>query len=276
MGSQFLGLLLLILAVAAGLYAATNYSDLLNLRIEVPVTLQPAVSLPSVSGTGASSGEGAVSIPVFGNASAVRISSVRLRNEFTPYSEVVLVANLPRDERVNITGWTVKSNRGFFKISRAQETYSSGGTEGDILLRSGDRVNLYSSISPKGNFRLNKCMGYLADAIAFSPALPKSCPTITRSEVNSMSGRCQEYALSLRACEVPAANPPVPIDDSACHNFLNNLNYAGCVNRHRLDSDFFDSEWRVWIGGELSIFDPLHDKVQLIDNAGKVIDEYVY
>jgi hypothetical protein len=275
MGSQFLGLILLILAVAAGLYAATHYTDLLNLRIEVPVTLQP-VSLPAIGGTDTGNGSSAVSLPVFGSASAVRISSVRLRNEFTPYSEVVLVANLARDERVNITGWTVKSNKGFFKIPRAQEVYSSGGTEGDIYLRSGDRVNLYSSQGPKGNFRLNKCMGYLADFNAFNPALPKSCPTIARSEVSAMSGRCQEYILSLRACEIPVANPPVPIDDSVCHAFLSALNYVGCVNQHRSDPNFLDSEWRVWIGGDLSIFDPLHDKVQLIDGEGRVVDEYVY
>ena len=277
MGSQFLGLILLIAAVAAGVYLVNNYADLLNLRIEVPVTVRP-VAIPT-TGLGSQPAPIPVfneTLPSFTSGKALRITSVRQPNSFNPFLEVVLSSSLNRGETIDITGWTVKSNKGSFRIPQAQEVYSFGGAIGDINLRYGDRLYFYSGFGPKGNFRLNKCLGYVEESSPFTPSLPKNCPVISRSEIAGFSGACQDYVRSLRTCEQPVANPPVPLDDSACHNFLNNLNYVGCVEKHKNDSDFLQNEWRAWLGGQINIFDPLHDKIQLFNGAGKVIDEYIY
>src|SRR3989344_1852107 len=263
MGSQFIGLVLLIMAAAVGIYLATNYSDLLNLKVELP-DLAPAISFPAGSVPSPASSQ------IIGNSTveskkSVRITSVRNQDNFNRHSEFILSANLSRNESVNITDWTVKSNSGSFRIPKAQEIYSFGGIEGDILLRFGDQVSFYSGRGPKGNFRLNKCLGYIEDLSPFSPPVPKNCPFIKRSEINDLSGQCQDYLLSLRACQNPDANPPVSFDDSACHSFLQKLNYVGCADKYRNNPDFLENNWRVWLGDQINIFDSLHDKVKLLD-----------
>ena len=269
MGTQFLGLLFLILAVAGGVYVATNYTGLINLKIPVPVMVNPlpaSSALPAgnqnyISGSGAN--------PVLENQKPVKIGYIRSL-------EVGLYANLAKGEFRNITGWTIKSNKGSFIIPQAQEVYSFGGAQGNINLQSGDKISFYPTNGPKGNFRLNKCAGYIEEISPFTPSLPKTCPYISRSEITNFSGACQEYILSLRSCQEPSANPPIPLNDDACRNFLRKLNYVGCVEKYGKDSDFLSGDWRVWIGDQLNIFDPLHDKVQLLDRAGKVVDEYTY
>ena len=278
MGSQFIGLILLILAVATGLYAVNNYSDLLNLRIEVPVTVQP------ISVDSAPDFEYEVEFPakediepIFESRKpAVRIDSIRQPNTFNRYLTFRLSATLPADQTIDITGWKVKSNQGSFTIPQAQEIYSFGGTQDDIRLRNRDQVYIYSSTATKGNFRINKCLGYIEDRAPFIPSIPKSCPRISRSEISNFGGECQDYLLSLRSCENPSANPPVPLNEAACHRFLRDLNYVGCVEKYRNDTNFLNNEWWIWMGGQIKIFDPAHDKVQLLDTEGNLVDEYSY
>ena len=268
----------MVLAVAVGLYAVTNYQGLLQLKIPIPLSFQPLPLSPRSGLAPLSTESASYFSPVSEKTSekTARILSVRTPSSFSSYAEVVVWSNTSGNETVNVTGWTVKSNKGSFAIPQAQEEYSFGGSPSDIRLGSGNRVAIYSLEAIKGNFRLNKCLGYIEDVSPFLPALPRTCLYISRSEVNHLSGACQDYVLSLRTCQQPAANPPVPVDDSNCHDFLRKLNYVGCVEKYRRDADFLSSEWRVWLGNQANIFDPLHDKIQLIDKTGKVVDEYTY
>lgn len=275
--SQYIGLILLIMAVAAGIYLASNTDDLLRLKLEVPEIVRPKlVSLPSTGiGEGTPAAE-SNQLPLLENKKLVRINSLRRPTNFNNYLELVLASNLSNNETLDITGWTIKSNSSSFNIPKAQAVYSFGGGEGDVVLNRGDLVYLYSGRGAKGNFRLNKCLGYIEDIASFTPSLPRSCPYIKRSDITYLSGKCQDYLLSLRACENPVANPPVEITDSACHDFLRKLNYVGCVEKYQNNPDFLENEWRLWLGDQISIFDPLHDRVQLLDRFGKMVDEYVY
>ncbi len=272
MGSQFLGLILLILAVASGLYFATNYSDLINLTIEVPDFFQPTpVTTQNYFAVAPEPSE-----TVLESRSLLEIGSVRQRSNFNPYTEIVIYSNAAAGAAVNLAGWSIKNDRGLFMIPVAQEIYSFGGLERDIVLGPGQQLRIYSGTSPRGNFRLNKCMGYFSPNNNFVPDIPRSCPRPSRSEISNLSGACQEYIQSLSACQVPASNPPVGANDASCHDFLRKMNYVGCVEKYRNDSDFFSNEWRVWVGGQLNILDPIHDRIQLISPGGEVVDEYTY
>ena len=277
---QYIGLILLIIAVSLGMYLATHTQELLNLKLNSPITFRP-VNIPHVPGevidlSQPQSVKPSISTQVLETSRSVRIAGVRVPTNFNPYWEVELYSNLGRNEVVNITGWTIKSNSGSFIVPKAQEVYSFGGVAGDVRLKSGDRVFLYSAIGTKGNFQINKCIGYIEDRSPFVPSVPKNCPYVSRSEISHLSGACQDYLLSLNVCQNPSANPPVGIDDFACHNLLDKLSYVGCVERYGRDSDFFSGEWRFWLGGQMNIFDRLHDKVQLLDAGGKLVDEYTY
>lgn len=268
---QYIGLILLMIAVAAGLYIVTNTEDLFNLRFGIPLDALPSpINLPDDDG-----GLKSDSAPVISKHEVVRISSIRVGDRFNSY-KVRLSSNLSRDEEINISGWTLKSENGTFTIPTAQEVYSFGGTQGDIKLGYGDYIHLYSEKAVKGNFRLNKCLGYIEYVAPFIPSLPKKCPRISRSEITKFSSKCQDYLLSLGICERLSANPPIPLDDYTCHEFLQELNYTGCVERYGNDSDFLSREWRIWADDAINIFDPLHDRVQLLDKTGTVIDEYTY
>lgn len=265
--SQYIGLILLIIAAAAGLYLVTHKGEISMLRIEVPELVRPQPISPSLLDGG---------VPPSAGEAAVVEKQKPARISYASQTGLRLSANVGRNETANITGWFVKSNSGSFTIPQAQEVYSFGGKQGDIILRSGDWAYFYPGRGPKGNFRLNKCLGYIEDLAPFAPSLPKNCPLISRSEISGFSAACQDYLLSLRSCENPSANPPVSITDSACHSFLSKLNYVGCVEKYKNDSDFLTREWWVWAENRLNIFDPVHDKIQLINKAGEVVDEYIY
>ena len=210
------------------------------------------------------------------NGQSVRISSIRLPDNYWSFTELLLVSDFWGGQSVNVTGWIIRTQRGDFRIPQAQSVYEFGGRQGDIILKAGGAVKIYSGRGPKGNFQLNKCTGYLEDSSPFAPSLPKSCPYISYSEVSSYGMPCQDYLLSLRACQNPSANPPVPPDDTACFDYLRKLNYNSCVIEHRNDEDFLDNEWRVWADNQLSFLNSVHDRVQLLDLQGRVVDEYIY
>jgi hypothetical protein len=197
---------------------------------------------------------------------------------FGSYEQVTLYAYLDAGERVKVSGWQLKSNRGSQTVPKAVNFYEPSGLspEEDIYLENGHTLYMYSAVSPVGrNLRLNKCIGYLESFLDFTPPLPQVCPAVDRAEIAGFSGQCQDLILSLGSCRLPPPNPPVPVNDYACRNFLDRLNYGGCVSRYRTDSDFLSKEWRVWYGTGTFLSDR-HDRVFLLDSEGKLVDVYSY
>jgi hypothetical protein len=207
----------------------------------------------------------------------VRIGSVSA-GFYNAYGQISLYAYFQNpDDFAFVSGWTLKANRGSQIIPRAVEIYEPHGLtpEGDIYLKSGDYLYIYTNTSAiSRNLRLNKCIGYLENTNNFTPPLFQSCPYITRQEVASFTGQCQNYILSLGSCRIPAANPPIPPDDYACRSFMENINYGGCYSRHRSDPDFLGREWRVWTNSRF--LDQQHDTLRLLDSDGLLVDLYSY
>lgn len=270
---RYIGLILIVLAVAAVIYVVSHTDDLLQLKLPLPAAMQPVVlPVKEVSKPRPQVPE----IVERESQPVVRINSIKWPTSSNAFMEIVLRSDLKKDETVDITGWTIKSNYGLFRIPQAQEIYAFNGPKQDIVLHYRDKARLFSGQGPKGNFRLNKCMGYIGDVVSFTPSIPKTCPRILRSEIDDFSGYGQDYLLSLKTCENPLANPPVPHDDFACFDYLKTLNYAGCVEKYKDDDDFLSDEWWVWLDDKINIFDRVHDKVQLLDKEGNVVDEYRY
>jgi len=183
---------------------------------------------------------------------------------------------------INISGWSIKSNKGdLLEIPQAVNDYDPfGSTEpSDIILNSGDYLNLYSSKSPTAkNLRLNKCTGYLNNIFTFDPTFPKSCFRIDRDEITSFTGACQSYILALRTCEEPSSTDINKFQDpldAGCRELLRGLNYRGCYDHYYLDTNFLSKELRVWLDKDFSL-DPQHDRLLLFDKEGLLVDEYTY
>lgn len=206
-------------------------------------------------------------------AGKIKIERVNISN----YEEIILSAyGLQNNEKVNISGWSLVSNKSNFVITFGLKNldFSKVFKESNILLENGYRVKIYSTYNPIGvNFELNKCIGYLNDFYHFIPKLPEICSKIEKRDIAHLSGVCQEYILKLKTCEIPKQFI-VNDNDPRCFNYLKNINYQGCLDKNKNSSDFYLKEWRIFMGRE--ILDNLHDKVILYDNKGLVVDEYIY
>lgn len=213
--------------------------------------------------------------PYFGE---VTIGSVDAGSDSGSYNQITLSAQFATGT-IDITGWTLKGNRGNEYLPKAINVYDPSGltVPTDINFRSEDTLTLYSSTSAIGeNLHLNKCIGYITNGANFTPPLYESCPAPYQdTNMSSLSGECQDYIQSLGDCVLPDSNPPVPQYDSACHDFLTTVNYKGCFNRHRSDSDFLSNQWIAWMGGSVFL-DPYHDQVLLLDKKGLLVDLYQY
>ncbi|MDP3729597.1 MAG: hypothetical protein Q8R26_02515 [bacterium] len=270
--AKYIGLILLVLAIVGGLYVASNYTDLIHLKLSVPLIVQP-VTLPEV---GVNYELGVTTIESRQVVKSVRISAVRLPSIFHDYFEIVLTSNLSSQQAVDVTGWTIKTDGGTYRIPQAQEVPSFNRILSNIRLLSRDTLTISSGRAIDGNFRLNKCTGYMEVSSNFIPALPLQCPNISYEERDSLTAQCDNYMRSLSACEVPSSSPPIRSDDYACFDLLRTMNYNGCVAKFRNDSDFFNNEWRVWADNGISSLHPNHDNVRLIDNNGTIVDTYKY
>lgn len=178
---------------------------------------------------------------------------------------------------IDVTGWRITANHGGEYIPQAVTYYDPLGLDPmtDIFLKHGDTLYLYSTSAPV-NLWLNECMGYLPNKGQFKPALPNSCPSFDRSAIQSFSGVCQNYILSLGACKIAnTGDPRVPQNDYACQTYLeNHFNYRSCYDAHRTDKNFLSNTVRVWMGG--SPIDRYHDIVKLLDRNGLLVDIHTY
>lgn len=207
----------------------------------------------------------------------VKISNVVARGNNGLFQSIVLRSSVTESQGVAVDGWTLKSNRGGVVIPKAVRILSTvlPNQPGSLILKNNESVKLYSNSAPlRVSFRLNKCTGYLSTEPLLIPPPPRQCPPAARSDIYTFTGACQDYIMSLRACEIPSRTAPIPQDDFGCRNYLATVTYEGCVNRHRTDSDFLSSEWWAWIGRQF--LDETHDRLLLFDKKGLLVDEFVY
>lgn len=213
----------------------------------------------------------------------VRISSVRVATRAGtfggPTADMVTLKEAigGGDTAVNLTGMRLKTNSGTYLIPRAAKVYkTTGAALANVTLADGQSALLYGSKSPVGaNFMGNACMGYLNDRYTFVPRLAGVCAKPTKSEIATFSGACQDYILKLGTCrEGDPADSRIPSSDAACRSFVASISYEGCVERRQADAKFLTNVWNVW-AGDLPL-DPLHDRVLLLDQNGKLVDYRLY
>ena len=195
----------------------------------------------------------------------------------TSMGHVVLGTFFSGDEKINVTGWQIRGKYGGVYVPRVVVVYPAVGIpkESDIIMEKGQRLVLYTTISPIGvNLRLNRCIGYLNNTIKFSPSLPRQCPKPDVSILRNYSSQCENYARSIGTCQVPSTNPPIPNYDYQCREYLSQFNYKDCVGKLWGTDNFLLSDYRAWIG---TVFlDRSHDRVQLLDSQGLVVDYQEY
>lgn len=187
---------------------------------------------------------------------------------------------------VTLSGWTLVSDASgkSAPIPKGTEVPTGGTVNAseDVVLTPGTRALIISGRSPIGaSFRENKCIGYFSTFQKFSPPLPQNCPAPV-DELASFygsnlirDGACIDYTKTLSRCQV-TLTPPVSMSNT-CQNFLvKYLNYNGCVNAHRSDTNFMGDTWRIYLGRTSSMWRTRNEVVKLLDSQGKTVDAFSY
>lgn len=195
-----------------------------------------------------------------------------------PQKEYVEIqASSQNDKPLRITGWILVGKNGLdIKIGQAAYlAYSAQvNPQEDIFLKPGERAIVVAGESPIGtSFRLNKCTGYFAQFQDFYPSLPTDCPRPGEENnlPNNLDDQCLDYLDRLPSCQMQISiSPGLSFN---CQTYINDkINYKTCAELHKNDSDFYKSEWRVYLGRKEQLWKKERETIILKDENGRIID----
>lgn len=213
----------------------------------------------------------------------IKIRGIRNPESFREY--ITLSSSLGSGEQVAISGWKLQSLvTGSYVIigGAANNPIVGRKDESPIFISRNSRVIISQGNSPiNTSFRVNKCSGYLEQKHNFYPAISNfNCPAPIESAPSYsriFDNECLDYIESLPICEEPRERDIPETISLACENYVKtNINYESCVINHRNDPDFYTSEWRVYIPTRGIFWLEKRDRIQLIDNSGRVVDTIDY
>ena len=176
---------------------------------------------------------------------------------------------------INIAGWRIKSrNRGEFVIDKGLALPNFSSDLSDVWLLAGESAEIIADISPlASSFRINSCFGGISEL--YNLGYGFSCPAIAPMDFAGMDSACQDLIMRSPSCRAPSDNI-LNRQSSQCRVwFEKNVNYSACVSKHVNDKNFYRG-WKIFTGNKMQIFDPLHDKIELRDQAGVLVDTYEY
>jgi hypothetical protein len=257
-------------------------------------------SSPTGGGGGQGSGSAGAVAPI--SYQDVRLSQGNARYEYRPAQEYITIYySAGRDAApLNISGWrlvnlrgtsvTIPSGAGLFQAGAANQALTP------ILLSPGGEAVITSGKVPERNpypintsFRLNRCSGYLEDLphYNFTPRLSSDCPDPGEEpEVVNLPNQCYDFVRSLAACHDPEFERRSDgryVDDRPdeltlqCRQFVEErFNYQTCVERYRNTPEFYEDEWRVFLGSSWELWAERREHIQLYDQFGRLVDEITY
>jgi hypothetical protein len=198
---------------------------------------------------------------------------------------ILLTASRNNSDNILITGWQLESlvTKKRVTIGGGAPLFRSGiiNSEPAIFLAPREEAVISTGRSPVGaSFRINKCTGYFEQFQDFSPRLSLSCPSATdefdQFAIPITDSICEDIVRSIRRCEMRTKALPIG-SSSECSDFISRtLNYAGCVERHRNDTDFFGDEWRIFLGHDEELWRNQREIIRLLDREGKTVDVFSY
>lgn len=211
----------------------------------------------------------------------VKISSIQAETEYRP-SLIRLRVNIYPGDKINITGWRVKTRKGEIIIPKGTEKYEYYAIPRDIIIKESLYIYLIGDSNPLGrdkNFRINKCFGYLENQYSFYPSFYSYCPKPKLEDISHLSPYCQEFILRVPRCEVIdysyySDNIKI-VFDMECRNYMDEkFNYRSCFKDSSKDEDFLTNYWYIY--RNTNIIEPLHDTIYLYDYNDLLVDKYMY
>lgn len=203
-----------------------------------------------------------------------------------PENEYVTIEASPQlKTRINITGWTLISEKSGARSSIGQGTglpyLNQGYGKEDIYLVAGDRAYIITGRSPINmSFRPNSCTGYFQQFRVFNPYLPSSCPLIKDAPFppapNNFNDACEDFINGYPSC-TEVTKPLPSFLTHECQVFITEeARYDKCVDRNKNTPDFYKKEWRVYLSRDASLWKNRRETIKLLDQNQKVVDVITY
>lgn len=203
---------------------------------------------------------------------------------------LTLYTNLEENESVKITGWYFKSEvTGYYAMigKAALLPFPFTNTESDVVLQKGDRAIITKGFSPINiSFRTNKCTGYFEENRTFTPGLAYQCPLPKDEKLPQFSNNydrndeCVAIIENINRCATVNQSFIRDLPDTvlpACKNYMTTqINYNACVANHLSDTDFPGHEYRLFLKKFGPLWRPTHDKINLHDQNGLIVDTISY
>lgn len=226
--------------------------------------------------------------PYYGKVSMSHISG--LGNQDPSREYIRISTDLDRGETLKITGWYLKSEvTGYFAVigKAALLPFPFTRTETEVVLQEKDKVILTKGFSPIGiSFRTNKCTGYFEENRTFYPRLSLQCPRPIDeklpqfSNVYDRNDECLDIIENIPRCTTKGSSFIRDLPDSVssdCKTYITTrINYNYCVVAHFGDTDFPGNEYRLFLNKFGPLWRPEHDKINLHDENGLVVDSISY
>ncbi len=126
------------------------------------------------------------------------------------------------------------------------------------------------------NFQINDCFGWLNSVYNIDSSL-NYCPLIQIGDLTGLGldSACQNLILNSGSCRAPS-DTVLNSYSRECRIWVEqNLNYNACVEKNMNKSDFYKG-WQIYTGNNNLFYDQLHDRIELRDQAGLLVDSYEY
>jgi len=221
----------------------------------------------------------------------VSMSGVSGVNNPDPNKEyITLYTNIPKGEKIKITGWYLKSETtgNWMSIGKASLLpFPFTKTESDVVLQAGDRVTVTKGFSPIGiSFRTNICTGYFEENREFSPSLYQQCPRPTDENLPKFStdldrnDECLDLIERIPVCTTKDSSFTRTLPDTvtqSCKTYITTqINYNSCVSKHLGDTDFPGNEYRIYLNRFGPLWRAKREIIHLYDQDDLVVSTISY
>lgn len=230
----------------------------------------------------------------YGNKVPVNISGWTLKNggdsrTYDSYGQIVKgQSNHSRLPFRAVNIWTSVGNKQVVPIKLAANERA--------YIVSGSPMSYGSPYNVQDSFRVNKCMGYIEnlDNYRFTPNLSTNCPSPANDPtLPDLPEQCYNQLRSMGSCRtidftIKDAWCRLHVNDSARYDPLCNMptyckniiqthyTYESCVRDHQDDKDFYQPEWRLYLGSVWELWARRNETISLYDENGKLVDQVKY
>lgn len=226
--------------------------------------------------------------PYYGKVTLSNISGLNNPNPNKEY--IRMSTKLKKDETVNITGWSLRSEKNKNTVVIGQASllpFPFSKVYNDVVLQYRDVAILTKGFSPIGiSFRTNKCTGYFEEDRTFTPGLQLQCPKPGNEDLPQFStvldrdDECVRVIKRLPRCTTVKSDFLRDLPDtvpSSCKTYMETqVNYNSCVAKHFDDTDFPGKEYRIFFNKFGPLWRPKDDVITLYDREGLVVDTIDY